>query len=51
MNYASKAITNARGQRFTAGKLGELHGRSRARPILLGPPYVFDKSNIDKFNF
>jgi rhamnose transport system substrate-binding protein len=50
VNYASKVITNARGQRFTAGKLGKFTVGA-GKTILLGPPYTFDKSNVDKFNF
>ena len=48
--YASKAITNARGQRFTAGKLGN-YSVGAGHSILLGAPYVFNKANISKFNF
>jgi rhamnose transport system substrate-binding protein len=50
VNYASKTITGKAGQTFTAGKLGKFKVGAK-RSILLGPPYVFDKSNIDKFNF
>jgi rhamnose transport system substrate-binding protein len=50
VNYASKVITSARGQRFTAGKLGKFTVGA-GKTILLGPPYTFDKSNVDKFNF
>jgi rhamnose transport system substrate-binding protein len=50
VNLASRAITNATGQTFTAGKLGKFKvGPGHA--ILLGPPYVFNSANIDKFNF
>jgi rhamnose transport system substrate-binding protein len=48
--YASKAITNARGQSFTAGKLGK-YTVGAGHSILLGAPYVFNKANISKFNF
>ena len=38
------------GQSFTAGKLGSFTvGADNS--ILLGPPQVFDKANIDQFNF
>jgi rhamnose transport system substrate-binding protein len=50
VEYASGAITNKSGQSFTAGKLGKYKVGS-GHTILLGPPYVFDKSNISKFNF
>ena len=48
--YASKAITNAKGQWFTAGKLGKF-SVGAGHSILLGAPYVFNKANISKFNF
>ncbi|HEY7431457.1 MAG TPA: rhamnose ABC transporter substrate-binding protein [Streptosporangiaceae bacterium] len=50
VNFASKKITNAQGQSFTAGKLGK-YTVGADHTILLGPPFVFTKSNIDKFNF
>jgi rhamnose transport system substrate-binding protein len=50
VNLASKTITNAPGQKFTAGKLGSYTVASD-HSILLGKPFVFNKSNIDKFNF
>src|SRR5215471_759281 len=50
VNFASKKITNASGQSFTAGKLGK-YTVGADRTILLGPPFVFTKSNISKFNF
>lgn len=50
VNLASKKITNASGQSFTAGKLGTYTVGSDSS-ILLGPPQVFDKSNINQFNF
>ncbi|TDC85436.1 rhamnose ABC transporter substrate-binding protein [Micromonospora sp. KC606] len=47
---ASGQITGAEGDKFTAGKLGEFTvGKDGV--VVLGPPTVFDKSNIDKFNF
>jgi rhamnose transport system substrate-binding protein len=49
-NLASKKITNASGQSFMAGKLGTYTVASD-QSILLGPPQVFDKSNINQFNF
>jgi rhamnose transport system substrate-binding protein len=50
VNLASKKITNASGQSFKAGKLGTYTVASD-QSILLGPPQVFDKSNINQFNF
>ncbi len=50
VNLASKKITNAQGQSFTAGKLGKFTVGA-GHSILLGPPFVFDKSNINNFNF
>ena len=50
VNLASKKITAASGQKFTAGKLGELTVGS-GNSVLLGPPQVFAKANIAKFNF
>jgi rhamnose transport system substrate-binding protein len=50
VNFASKKITNVSGQSFTAGKLGK-YTVGADRTILLGPPFVFNKSNINKFNF
>jgi rhamnose transport system substrate-binding protein len=50
VNVASKKITGAAGQSFTAGKLGKFTVGAD-KTVLLGPPYVFTKSNIDKFNF
>ena len=50
VNYASKKITNASGQSFTAGKLGSFTVGADDT-ILLGPPLVFTKSNIGDFNW
>ena len=50
VELASGKITNAAGQSFTAGKLGSFTVGSDAT-VLLGAPYVFDSSNINKFNF
>ena len=49
VNYASKKITNASGQSFTAGKLGN-YTIGAAHTILLGPPLVFTKANINNYN-
>jgi rhamnose transport system substrate-binding protein len=50
VEYASKKITNSPGQSFTAGKLGKFTVGAD-HTILLGPPFVFNKSNISQFNF
>jgi rhamnose transport system substrate-binding protein len=50
VNYASGKINGAQGQTFTAGKLGKFTiGADHS--VLLGPPFVFTKSNINNFNF
>jgi rhamnose transport system substrate-binding protein len=50
VELASKAITNAQSQTFTAGKLGKFTVGT-GQSILLGPPFVFDSTNIATFNF
>lgn len=50
VNYASKKITGQAGQTFTAGKLGS-YTVGADHTVLLGPPTVFTKANINKFNF
>jgi rhamnose transport system substrate-binding protein len=50
VNYASKKITNSAGQSFTAGKLGSFTVGADST-VLLGPPFVFTKANINQFNF
>ncbi|HUB69323.1 MAG TPA: substrate-binding domain-containing protein [Acidimicrobiales bacterium] len=50
VELASKAITNAAGQSFVAGKLGKYTVGS-GHTVLLGLPFVFDKANINQFNF
>lgn len=47
---ASGQITGADGEKFTAGKLGE-YTISADGVVVLGPPTVFDKSNVDEFDF
>jgi rhamnose transport system substrate-binding protein len=49
VNLASKKITAAAGQSFTAGKLGKFT-IGADHTILLGPPLVFTKSNINNYN-
>ena len=50
VELASKAITNASGQSFVAGKLGKFTVGAD-HTILLGAPYVFNKANVGKFSF
>ncbi|MDR0344501.1 MAG: rhamnose ABC transporter substrate-binding protein [Nocardiopsaceae bacterium] len=50
VNVASKKITNAQGQSFSAGKLGK-YTVGAGHSVLLGPPLVFTKSNINNFNW
>jgi rhamnose transport system substrate-binding protein len=47
---ASKKITGATGQTFTAGKLGK-YTIGADNTVLLGPPTVFNSSNVNNFNF
>jgi rhamnose transport system substrate-binding protein len=47
---ASGTITGAEGEKFTAGDLGEREVGAKGE-VLLGPPTVFDKANIDDFDF
>ncbi|MBB6099702.1 rhamnose transport system substrate-binding protein [Deinobacterium chartae] len=54
-SYAAAALVSGQisgkeGERFKAGKLGE-RTIGKNGVIILGPLTVFDKSNIDKFNF
>jgi rhamnose transport system substrate-binding protein len=50
VNVASKKITGAQGQSFSAGKLGT-YTVGADNTIILGPPTVFDKANIGQFDF
>jgi rhamnose transport system substrate-binding protein len=50
VELASGKVTGASGQSFSAGKLGNFTVGADST-VLLGPPYVFDSSNIAKFNF
>lgn len=47
---SSGQITGAQGQKFKAGKLGE-YTIGADGEIVLGPPTVFDATNIDQYNF
>jgi rhamnose transport system substrate-binding protein len=50
VNLASKAITNATGQSFVAGKLGK-YTVGAGHTVLLGPTTVFTKANVGQFSF
>jgi rhamnose transport system substrate-binding protein len=50
IELASGKITGASGETFTAGKLGSFT-IGADNTVLLGPPFVFNASNISKFNF
>ena len=50
VNLESGTITNAAGKTFRAGRLGR-YKVGRNHTVLLGPPFVFNKANIDKFHF
>ncbi|MEV4754374.1 rhamnose ABC transporter substrate-binding protein [Micromonospora sp. NPDC049559] len=47
---ASGQISGAEGEKFKAGKLGEFTV-GKDGTVVLGPPTVFDKTNIDQFQF
>ncbi|WP_203855796.1 rhamnose ABC transporter substrate-binding protein [Plantactinospora mayteni] len=47
---ASGMISGKEGDKFTAGKLGEYTVGAEG-VVVLGPPTVFDASNIDQFDF
>jgi len=51
---ANGDITGKVGEKFKAGKLGQytiVHGPDGRPQVILGPPFVFDKSNVTKFKF
>ena len=50
---ASGQITGKPGETFTAGKLGKytIINAAGGPQVVLGAPYVFNKSNVAKFNF
>lgn len=51
---ATGKIKGAAGEKFTAGKLGEYtiqDDPDLGLNVLLGPPTIFNKDNIDNFNF
>lgn len=47
---ASGQITGKEGEKFTAGRLGE-YTIGADGVVVLGPPTVFDRDNIDQFDF
>jgi rhamnose transport system substrate-binding protein len=49
-NLASKKIDGSAGQSYTAGKLGSFK-IGPDHTVILGPPTVFTKANIDQYNF
>ena len=54
--YAAKAVVQGKakvGGKFNAGRLGEYMVRADrlGRTVILGPPKVFDASNVDQFGF
>jgi rhamnose transport system substrate-binding protein len=50
IQLASKKFSATPGQTFTAGKLGSFKILPD-KSVVLGPPQVFNKANIDQFNF
>src|ERR1700733_4265947 len=50
VQIASGATTGPSGQTFTAGKLGS-YTVGAGNTVLLGPPTVFDSTNVNNFNF
>lgn len=50
VEVASGKIDGSQGQSFTAGKLGSFTVGAD-KTVLLGPPFVFNASNINNFNF
>ena len=50
VNLASGTISGQEGDKFTAGDLGE-YTVGKDGVVLLGKPQVFDKANIDDFDF
>lgn len=50
VELASGKISGSPGQSFSAGKLGSFTVGAD-HTVLLGPPFVFNSSNISKFNF
>ena len=49
-SVSSGKITGAVGDKFTAGELGE-RTIEEGGLVIVGPPTVFNKDNIDDFDF
>ena len=50
VEFASEKVNGSQGQTFSAGKLGSFT-IGADKTVLLGPPFVFNSSNINNFNF
>jgi rhamnose transport system substrate-binding protein len=50
VEFASGQINGTQGQTFSAGKLGTFT-TGADKTVLLGPPFTFNSSNINNFNF
>jgi len=50
VEFASEKVNGSQGQTFSAGKLGS-YTIGADKTVLLGPPFVFNSSNINNFNF
>ena len=50
VEFASEKVNGSQGQTFSAGKLGTFTVGAD-KTVLLGPPFVFNSSNINNFNF
>jgi rhamnose transport system substrate-binding protein len=50
VEFASDQINGTQGQTFSAGKLGT-YTIGADKTVLLGPPFTFNASNINNFNF
>ena len=50
VEFASEKVNGSQGQMFSAGKLGSFT-IGADKTVLLGPPFVFNSSNINNFNF
>jgi rhamnose transport system substrate-binding protein len=50
VEFASGKINGTQGQTFSAGKLGTFT-IGADKTVLLGPPFTFNSSNINQFNF
>jgi rhamnose transport system substrate-binding protein len=50
VEYASGKINGTQGQTFSAGRLGTFT-IGADKTVLLGPPFTFNSSNINQFNF